>query len=703
MVAKAHLRPESQQMASEGSIQSLSVVEKGSEGSHPQQPGSKQRKTRPRNFLASLGALVFILALTLGLGLGLGLSRKHRTQSGAATSSSKIVPGATASNLAFIPREQLVDPTQLTLSPTWDRNAPPQDRIFNWTLTQVLANPAGATKQMRLVNGLYPGPLIEANIGDRIIVHVENKMPVPTTIHWHGQYQRGSNEMDGSAGITECGIAPGTTFTYNWTVQQSGSYWWHSHYGPTYADGLFGPLILHGDDEEFKMTNPNNAAASQAGVVPTVTIANGIAVRTDYDQDHIFVVNNAYQADSFTVAAIAKSKAGPPGGEQGDEPTPDYGMINGLGFSNCGLAPNATSCISDPPQGKSAYNFTVPANKRVRMRVINAGSLATFRFSVDGHNMTVIEADGIEVEPVIVQSLNVMVAQRYSVIIETDKPVGAYAVRAEVMDDMFAYDNPFLVMEQYAIMRYESVAASVQPMTNPSNSTLLNVTETLSTSQLVPITRIDAPASNMTTKLVVNFGLDAYSDWHAFFNQTTFTSEMAAQASLMKSYTFETSQRSSSNTSVDAYYNDPDEMIVTNTDVVVMDVIINNLDEGSHPFHLHGYSPFLIGEGAGNFQAQDQPNFAAARVNPMRRDVFSVPPFSWMAFRFVADNVGVWPFHCHLMPHMAIGLLMQFQVLPDQIAKLPVRDQNYNQCSAVYDWVQQNQNLLTSTGNPDYM
>ncbi|SPO25296.1 related to cell surface ferroxidase [Ustilago trichophora] len=660
---------------------------------------SQQPKRRSVVLLASLAALLCGLALALGLGLGLGL--KHRSHSGAAPPSAKRVPGATASDLAFIPRERLTDPSQLTLSPTWDRFAPPQDRVFHWTLTQVLSNPAGTTKKMRLVNGLYPGPLVEANIGDRIVVHVENKMPVPTSLHWHGQFQRGSNQMDGSAGITECGIAPGTTFTYNWTVQQSGSYWWHSHYGPTYADGLFGPLILHGDDEKFRMVNPNNATAARAPA--TTSTVNGTTVRTDYDRDLVFVVNDAYQADAFSVAAIARSKSGPPGGDQGSEPTPDYAMINGLGFSNCALAPNGTTCISDEPEGRTAYNFTVPANKRARMRVINAGSMATFRFSVDGHNMTVIEADGTEIEPVVVQSLNLMVAQRYSVIIETDRPVGAYAVRAEVMDDMFAYDNPFLVKDQYAIMRYEGVPASAQPLANPSKATLTNVTETLSTSELIPITRMDAPASNMTTKLVVNFGLDAYSNWHAFFNQTTFTSEMAPQASLMKAYTFETTQHPSSNSSVGAYYNDPDEMFVTNTEVVVMDVIVNNLDEGEHPFHLHGFTPFLVGAGAGNFQAHSQLDFSAARANPMRRDVFSVPPFSWVAFRFVADNAGVWPFHCHLMPHMAVGLLMQFQVLPDQIPNLPISDQFYSQCSAVSSWVQQNQNLLMSTGNPDNM
>ncbi|TKY87617.1 hypothetical protein EX895_003198 [Sporisorium graminicola] len=660
---------------------------------------SQRKPRRTATLIALVVTLICVVALALGLGLGLGLKHKFKSQSDAASSNtSTTVPGATASNLAFIPREKLVDPSQLELNPTWDRFAPPQDRIFNWTLTQVLSNPAGTTKQMRLVNGQFPGPSVEANMGDRVIVHIHNQMPVPTTIHWHGQYQRGSNQMDGSAGITECGIAPGTSFTYNWTVQQSGTYWWHSHYGPTYADGLFGPLILHGDDEKFRIINPNNATAAQTNAT-TATTTNGSAVRTDYDRDLIFVVNDAYQADSFSVAAIARSKTGPPGGDQGSEPVPDYAMINGLGFSNCGLAPNGTTCISDEPAGRTAYNFTVPANKRVRMRVINAGSLATFRFSVDGHNMTVIEADGTEVEPVVVQSLNLMVAQRYSVVIETDRPVGAYAVRAEVLDSMFNYDNPFLVMDQYAIMRYEGVSALTQPISNPVNTTLINVTESLSTSQLVPFTRIDAPASNMTTKLVVNFGLDAYSNWHAFFNESTFTSEMAPQASLMKAYTFETTQHAASNSSLGAYYTDADEMIVTNTDVVVMDVIINNLDEGEHPFHLHGFTPFLVGAGAGNFQGPT--NFTQARTNPMRRDVFSVPPYSWIAFRFLADNTGVWPFHCHLMPHMAVGLLMQFQVLPDQIPTLPVTDQFYSQCSAVHSWVQQNQDLLTSVGDPD--
>lgn len=584
--------------------------------------------------------VVALCTLALGLGLGLGLGLRTHKQREAIASTSK-----------FVSRDHIFDPSQLVLSAEWDRDAPPQERVYNFTLTEITSDAAaGVVKPMRVVNGISPGPLIEANMGDTVVVHVDNLMSVPTALHWHGQYQRGSNHMDGTAGVTECGIAPGSQFTYRWTVQQSGTYWWHSHYGPTYADGLFGPLILHGDDE-----------AVHYG-------ANDSTTR--YDDDHIFVVNDAYQADSFTVAALARSSSGPDG-TQGDEPTPDYAMINGLGFHNTSAA---------------AYNFTVTTGERIRMRVINAGSLASFRFSVDGHNITVVEADGTEIEPIVVQSLTVMTAQRYSVIITADRAPGAYAVRAQALDDMFAYDNPDLVTNQYAIMRYDDTPASAQPLTNVSVPNSAIVTESLDVGALIPRVAIDPPAANATTTLVVNFGLDAESDWHAFFNQSTFTSEMAPLASLLQAFNNGSSEGTA--------YAPNDELVVTTNEVVVMDVVVNNLDEGSHPFHLHGYTPYLIGSGSGNYQGGLSPS----PRNPMRRDVFSVEPYSWMAFRFVADNPGIWAFHCHLMPHMAIGLLMQFQVLPHQIASLAVPTaQMLPQCSAVHSWVSANTNLLTNT------
>lgn len=98
---------------------------------------------------------------------------------------------------------------------------------------------------MILVNGQFPGPTIVATEGDILRVHVTNNLDTPTSLHWHGMLQHGTNEMDGAAGTTQCAIPPGRTFTYRFALKQSGTYWYHSHSGVQYADGAKGALIIY--------------------------------------------------------------------------------------------------------------------------------------------------------------------------------------------------------------------------------------------------------------------------------------------------------------------------------------------------------------------------------------------------------------------------------------------------------------------------
>ena len=65
-----------------------------------------------------------------------------------------------------------------------------------------------------------------------------------TTMHWHGMWQNGTNEMDGVDAVTQCSFPPGTTFTYRFVAYPAGTHWYHSHDGVQYADGLSGPLIV---------------------------------------------------------------------------------------------------------------------------------------------------------------------------------------------------------------------------------------------------------------------------------------------------------------------------------------------------------------------------------------------------------------------------------------------------------------------------
>jgi FtsP/CotA-like multicopper oxidase with cupredoxin domain len=100
--------------------------------------------------------------------------------------------------------------------------------------------------------GQFPGPLIECNTGDRLVVKVNNQLPdgQGTSIHWHGIFQADSNWMDGTVGVTQCPIPPGQSYTYNFTVpNQHGTYWWHSHQKGQYTDGILGPLIIHDPNE----------------------------------------------------------------------------------------------------------------------------------------------------------------------------------------------------------------------------------------------------------------------------------------------------------------------------------------------------------------------------------------------------------------------------------------------------------------------
>ncbi|MGK4008358.1 multicopper oxidase family protein [Sorangium sp. So ce1036] len=106
----------------------------------------------------------------------------------------------------------------------------------------------GTTTTVWSYNGTVPGPLIEANLGDTLIVHFKNSLPEETTIHWHGI--RVPNEMDGVMAV-QAPIAPGETFTYRFTLRDAGFYWFHPHVmePEQIQKGLFGLIRVRGPNE----------------------------------------------------------------------------------------------------------------------------------------------------------------------------------------------------------------------------------------------------------------------------------------------------------------------------------------------------------------------------------------------------------------------------------------------------------------------
>ena len=113
---------------------------------------------------------------------------------------------------------------------------------FDLVIAESPVNFTGKPGVATTINGSLPAPTLRWREGDTVTIRVTNKLREATSIHWHGiilPYQ-----MDGVPGISFNGIAPGETFTYRFKVQQSGSYWYHSHSGFQELTGMYGAIII---------------------------------------------------------------------------------------------------------------------------------------------------------------------------------------------------------------------------------------------------------------------------------------------------------------------------------------------------------------------------------------------------------------------------------------------------------------------------
>ena len=103
---------------------------------------------------------------------------------------------------------------------------PPKTHEFDLYLSKINLAPDGFQRKVWSINGSYPGPTIEVNKGDRVLIRVHNNLEEVTSIHVHGMYQRGTPWMDGVSFQSQCPIPDNHTFTYNFTIpDQSGTYW----------------------------------------------------------------------------------------------------------------------------------------------------------------------------------------------------------------------------------------------------------------------------------------------------------------------------------------------------------------------------------------------------------------------------------------------------------------------------------------------
>ncbi|THH12095.1 hypothetical protein EW145_g227 [Phellinidium pouzarii] len=459
------------------------------------------------------------------------------------------------------------------------------------TISNVNISPDGFTRSAVVANGQFPGPLISGNIGDNLQITVaddltDTTMRRATSVHWHGLFQASTTEMDGPAWVNQCPIIPGNSFLYNFNVPgQSGTYWYHSHLSTQYCDGLRGPLVLY---------DPNDPLADM------------------YDID-----------DETTVITLADwyhSVAPSLFPNTGDvDPTPDSTTINGLGRYSGGSTDSALAVVN------------VTSGQRYRFRIVSASCYPSFTFSIDGHNMTIIEADGVETEPVTVDSLVIYAAQRYSVVVTADQAVDNYWIRADPSVGTTGFANGI----NSAILRYTG-ADNVDPSTNQTtDGTVLNEADL---SPLVdPGAPGDAVAGGVDYALNMVIGLNATSGMHTVNGVSWASPNVPVLLQILSGTT------------------NPADILPAGS---IYSLPGNSTIEISlpggfpHPIHLHGHNIDVVRVAGSTVY-----NYA----NPVRRDTVSIGGASDnVTFRFTTNNAGPWFMHCHIDWHLEAGLAVVF-------------------------------------------
>eukprot|EP00004_Rigifila_ramosa_P006811 TRINITY_DN1773_c0_g1_i1.p1 TRINITY_DN1773_c0_g1~~TRINITY_DN1773_c0_g1_i1.p1 ORF type:complete len:526 (+),score=120.81 TRINITY_DN1773_c0_g1_i1:34-1578(+) len=244
---------------------------------------------------------------------------------------------------------------------------------YRFSIGEKLDSIDGFTKRVVYVNDMFPGPTIRSKVGDTVHVHVVNNLHSETTsIHFHGIMQLGTPFSDGVPFMTQCGIAPGDSFTYSFVTDAAGTYMYHSHTSMQVSDGLVGALIVEDPAETAALGNPTEL----------------VMLLTDLH----------HNSSDFLAAGL---------------------MQYGVGFV---VAPAAAALIN----GQIQALLPVNAGDLVRLRLINMAMSGLYVISVENHALTLIESSAERVVDTPIAAVEINAGQRASVLFTANQAVDTY-------------------------------------------------------------------------------------------------------------------------------------------------------------------------------------------------------------------------------------------------------------------------------------
>eukprot|EP00253_Pinus_taeda_P003257 PITA_03257 len=523
-------------------------------------------------------------------------------------------------------------------------------QTYKWTLSYRNWSPDCVQTMTIAINGQYPGPTIRVREGDTVVVELNNQMPTENVvIHWHGIRQKGTPWSDGTP-MSQCVIQPGDTFIYRFVVDNPGTYFYHGHYGLQRSAGLYGSLIVDSAKPEPFL----------------------------YDGELSIILNDWWHTTTYQQAVGLSSN---PYVWVGD---PQSLLIEGRGKYDCSL--DSTKTCNATSRQCSPHILPVKPGKTYRLRIASVASLCALNFLIQGHNMTVVEADGHYVEPVSVRNLDVYSGESYSVLVRTDQyPSKNYWAAVNVRG------REAKTPTGLAILNYLPNPSTNRPTTPPPPSPLWNdftYSKTLAKKFLALRGHEKPPPMKSTRQLILlntQNKINGFVKWavNNISLVTPPTPYLAAMKYKIQGVYDPTPLPDTYHPRDYNIYVPPPNPNTTEGNGVyvfelnsVVDVILQNANTLTvniseiHPWHLHGHDFWVLGYGDGVFDPLEDPK-KYNLVNPPLRNTVALFPYGWTALRFRADNPGVWVFHCHLEAHFFMGMGVMFAEGIEKLGRLP--------------------------------
>ena len=290
---------------------------------------------------------------------------------------------------------------------------------FNLEIGESPVNFTGSPRMATTINGSIPAPTLHWREGDTVTIRVTNRLRESTSIHWHGiilPYQ-----MDGVPGISFAGIAPGETFTYRFKVEQSGTFWYHSHSGTQEQTGMYGALVVEPrDGESIRADREHVVQLSDWTDEDPMRVLAKLKAQSDY-----YNFNQPTAPQFFSDASLHGM----------DAALDRRRMWNQMRMNPTDLADLSAATLTYLMNGTTpAGNWTglFRAGERVRLRFINGAANTFYDVRIPGLKLTVVQADGVDVEPVTVDEFRFGPGETYDVLVSPKD--GAYTVFAQSMD-----------------------------------------------------------------------------------------------------------------------------------------------------------------------------------------------------------------------------------------------------------------------------